>query len=108
MIPSALNGSMVALPSVERWADSTGLLVDPALPPVFASFAGKNRAPCGEVAVDAPIARCVGLSQSVAGYVAADAEMIELRTVCSRAGLDIAQALSPSPCTDIGRDKRSA
>src|SRR6266850_2673075 len=49
----------------------------------------------GEVAVDAPIARCVGVGKSVAGYIAADAEMIELRTVCSQAGLDIAQALSP-------------
>ena len=49
----------------------------------------------GEVAVDAPIARCVGVGQSVAGDIAADAEMIELRLVCPRAGFDIAQALSP-------------
>jgi hypothetical protein len=33
--------------------------------------------------------------KSVAGYIAADAEMIELRTVCSQAGLDIAQVVSP-------------
>src|SRR5262252_8158283 len=48
-----------------------------------------------EVAVDAPIAPCVGVGESVAGYIAANAEMIELRTVRSQAGLDIAQALSP-------------
>jgi hypothetical protein len=49
----------------------------------------------GEVAVDAPIAHCVGVGQSVAGYIAADAEMVELGAVCSQAGFDIAQALSP-------------
>ena len=32
----------------------------------------------GEVAVDAPITRCVGIGQSVTGYIAADTEMIKL------------------------------
>jgi hypothetical protein len=49
----------------------------------------------GEVAVDAPITRCVGIGQSVTGYIAADTEMIELRTMGSQASFDVAQALSP-------------
>ena len=49
----------------------------------------------GEIAVDAPVTRCVGIGQSVAGYIAADTEMIELRAVCSQAGLNVAQTLAP-------------
>jgi hypothetical protein len=49
----------------------------------------------GKVAVDAPIRRCVGIGQSITGYIAADTEMIELRTLGSQAGFDVAQALWP-------------
>ncbi len=50
--------------------------------------------PLGEARVDAPIAGRIGIGQGVAGYVAANPQMIELRRLRSKARLDISQTVS--------------
>ena len=50
--------------------------------------------PLGEARVDTPIAGRIGVGEGVAGDVAANLQVIELRRLRSKARLDISQALS--------------
>jgi len=49
-----------------------------------------------EVAVDAPIADLVGMSQGIARYVSSKAQVIEFLLIASEAGLDVSEAFAIS------------
>jgi hypothetical protein len=53
-----------------------------------------------EIAVDSPVARCVGIGQSVARYRAAKPQVIELGGLRVQTGFDIAQALAKGHCVN--------
>ena len=48
----------------------------------------------GKIGIDAPIPHLVGFRQGAAGNLAADAHMIEFVVLCTKAGLDVSQALA--------------
>lgn len=50
----------------------------------------------GQVVVNAPVARLVGVGQSAAGNPASDAQVVGLGFLCSQAGLDVPQAFAVS------------
>jgi hypothetical protein len=50
--------------------------------------------PLGKVAVDAPVASCVGVGKSVARHGAADAQVVELGGLRAQTGFDISETLA--------------